>query len=134
MTSLLHLHRRPIPELCRTRTRGTHGGAAVVIPVRHAQVTAAHAAATFGFRVHGGPQVDDEGEDVGGEDESDDPLEDGSGVTLLDARADGEGDDEGEFEEDEAELYVEGGAKDPVFSVVWLTSQGICPKCSNVRG
>jgi hypothetical protein len=83
--------------------------------------------------VHGGPQVDDEGEDVGGEDEGDDPLEDGSGVTLLDARADGEGDDEGEFEEDKAEFYVEGGAKDPVFSVVWLTSQGICPKCSNVR-
>lgn len=56
------------------------------------------------LRVHRGPQVDDEGEDVEGEDGGDDPLEDGGLVVHLLAGADGEGDAEGELDDDEEEL------------------------------
>lgn len=44
--------------------------------------------------VHGWPQVDDEGEDVEGKDESDEPLDDGGRVLFLLEGACGEGDGE----------------------------------------
>lgn len=62
-------------------------------------------------------EVDDEGDGVEGEDEGDDPLEDGGRVSLLLAAEDAEGDDEGELDDDESELYPEGEAEHAVFVV-----------------
>lgn len=54
--------------------------------------------------VHGGPQVDGEGEDVEGEDDGDDPLDDSGGVVLLDALAGAEGDAERDLDDNEEEF------------------------------
>lgn len=67
--------------------------------------------------MHGRPQVEDEGEDVEGEDEGDDPFEDGGDVVLLLPGAGGEGDGEAELGEDEEELDPEGDAEHAMFDV-----------------
>lgn len=64
-------------------------------------------------------EVDDEGDGVEGEDEGDDPLEDGGRISLLLAAEDAEGDDEGELDDDEDELYPEGEAEHAVFAIFW---------------
>lgn len=56
------------------------------------------------LRVHRGPEVDGEREDVKGEDDGDDPLDDGGGVVLLGAGADTKGNTEGHLEYDEEQL------------------------------
>ena len=65
----------------------------------------------------GGPQVDDEGEDVKGEDEGDDPLEVGGDVLVAGEGQGGKGDGQDDLDEDEGELDPEGGAKDAVAAV-----------------
>lgn len=63
-------------------------------------------------------EIDDEGDGVEGEDEGDGPFENGCGVASLHTAADAKGDDEGELDQDEGELYPEGEAKNAVFTVV----------------
>lgn len=75
-------------------------------------------AGTVVFRVDGGQQVDDEGEDVKGEDEGDDPFEDGGDVGVMGEGGAGEGDGEDELDKDKGELYPEGGAEDAVLAVL----------------
>ena len=65
-----------------------------------------------------GQQVDEEGEDVKGEDEGDDPLEDGGDVLVYAERGGGEDDGEGGLDEDEGELEPEGEAQDAVLAEV----------------
>ena len=66
-------------------------------------------------------QVDDKREDVGGEDEGDDPLEDGGGVVVACGHAGGEGDGEHDLDDDEGKLDPEGNAEDAVLAVAFLT-------------
>lgn len=66
----------------------------------------------------GGQQVDEEGQDVEGEDESDDPLEDGGDVFLAFEGGDAEDDGEGDFDEDEGQFHPEAGAEDAVLPEV----------------
>lgn len=54
--------------------------------------------------VHRGPQVDGEGEDVEGEDDGDDPLDDSGGVVLVNAGAGTECDAERELDDNEEEF------------------------------
>lgn len=68
---------------------------------------------------HGWVQINEEGEDVEGEDKGDNPFEDGSGVAGSEAGCDGEGDGQGELDEHEGEFYPEGDAEDAVVSVAW---------------
>lgn len=84
------------------------------LPHRLARLDEARVA---GAGVHGGPQVEDEGEDVEGEDEGDDPFEDGGDVVLFLPGARGKGDGEAELGEDEEELDPEGDAEHAVFDV-----------------
>lgn len=63
-------------------------------------------------------EVDEEREDVEGEDERDGPLENSGDVVGFLEGADGKGDSETEFEEDEGELDPEGGAEDEVLAVL----------------
>lgn len=65
-----------------------------------------------------GPQVDDEGEDVEGEDEGDGPLEDGGVVEVVVQVAHAEADGEAELDDDEDELDPEGDAQDAVLAVL----------------
>lgn len=92
--SLLHMARRDVPILTRPE-RATLAGA------------------------HGRVQVDEEGEDVHGEDEGDEPLEDGGRVEVVREVAGDEGDGEDDFDDNEGELNEEGEAEDAVFAVVW---------------
>ncbi len=64
-------------------------------------------------------QVDDEGEDVGGEDEGDDPLEDCGGVVVVCCHAGGEGHGEDDLDEHEGELDPKGDAEDAVLAVTF---------------
>lgn len=88
--------------------------------VVHAGRLVAHAALGF----DGGPQVDEEGEDVEGEDEGDDPLEDGGHVVVLAEVVDGEGDGQRQLDQDKGELDPERDAQDAVLAVsyMWLVS------------
>lgn len=65
-------------------------------------------------------QVDVEGEDVGGEDEGDDPLEHGAGVVVAGEGAGDEGDGQQYLDDDEGELNPEGEAQDAVLAVAWV--------------
>ena len=66
----------------------------------------------------GGQQVDEEGEDVKGEDEGDDPFEDGANVLAAgEGRTDEDG-GEGDLDEDEGELEPKGEAQDAVLAEV----------------
>lgn len=65
----------------------------------------------------GGPEVDDEGEDVEAEDQGDDPLEDGGGVDVAAQPGHAEADGQGELDDDEEQLYPEREAQDPVLAV-----------------
>jgi hypothetical protein len=71
-------------------------------------------------RVDGRPQVDVEGEDEEGEDEGDDPLEDGGDVVVLGPRGGGEDGGEHQLDEDEDELDPEGSAQDGVLAVFFF--------------
>lgn len=95
--------------------------------VVHAGRLVAHAA----LGLDGGPQVDEEGEDVEGEDEGDHPLEDGGHVVVLAEVVDGEGDGQRQFDQDKGELDPERDAQDAVLAVSymwlvsdWLTTRG----------
>lgn len=68
-----------------------------------------------------GQQVDNEGEDVSGEDEGNDPFEDGTGILLrlvVASHADTEPDGEADFDNDEAELDDEAGQQDAVLGAI----------------
>lgn len=60
----------------------------------------------------GGPQVDGEGPDIGGEDEGDDPFQVGGDGPIVGSHIDEEGNGEAELDEDERELDPEGSAED----------------------
>lgn len=63
-------------------------------------------------------EIDEEGEDVEGEDEGDGPFEDCRGVIVFFVACDAEGDGEGDFEEDEGQFDPEGDSQDAVFAEV----------------
>lgn len=65
-------------------------------------------------------QVDVEGEDVGREDEGDDPLEHGAGVVVAREGAGDEGDGEQDLDDDEGELDVEGEAEDALLAMAFF--------------
>jgi len=69
--------------------------------------------------VDGGVEVHVEGEEVGGEDEGDDPFEYRGGVVASCECAGDEGDCEDYFYDYEDEFDPEGGAEDAVVSVAW---------------
>lgn len=69
--------------------------------------------------VDGGDEVDEEGEDVKGEDEGDDPLKDGGDVAVVGEGGGGEDDGEGELDEDKGELDPKGDAEGAVLAVPW---------------
>lgn len=71
-----------------------------------------------GLGADGGQEVDDKGEDVKGEDEGDDPLEDGGDVVVVAPVGGDEDDGQDELDEDKGELDVEGDAEDAVLAVV----------------
>ena len=90
-----------------------------VISVRHhaALLTLRHVVAS----ADRGQQVDNEGEDVSGKDEGNDPFEDGTGILLrlvLASHADTEPDGEADFDDDEAELNDETGQQDAVLGPI----------------
>lgn len=62
-------------------------------------------------------QVDVEGENVGGEDEGNDPLEHGAWVVVARESAGDKGDGQQDLDDDENQLDVEGDAQDAVFAV-----------------
>jgi len=68
------------------------------------------------FRMYGRQQIDEKGENVKREDKRDGPFEDARSVVPVLEIADSEGDGEHDFEEDEGELYPEGGAEDAVLA------------------
>lgn len=68
--------------------------------------------------MHRRQQVDEEGEDVEGEDECHGPFEDSGGVVFLLVAAHAKGDSERDFDQDEGELDPEGEAEDLVLSEV----------------
>ena len=63
-------------------------------------------------------EVEEEGEDVEGEDEGNDPLEDGGDVLLGGEHGGGEDDGEDDLDEDEDEFDPEADAQDAVVAVV----------------
>lgn len=67
----------------------------------------------------GGQQIDEESEHVEGEDQSDDPFEDGRDVlvTVCEGGAD-EDDRQTELDEDEEELHPKGDAQDAMLAEV----------------
>ena len=79
-------------------------------------------ARALGLGVDGGPEVDDKGEDVEGEDEGDDPLEDGGDVVVARPVGGDEADGQEELDDDEDELYPEGDAEDAVLAPFWSRS------------
>lgn len=66
----------------------------------------------------GRQQIDEEGEDVKGEDEGDDPLEDGRDVLFAVKGGGGEDDGEDDLDDDEGQLQPEGEAQDAVLAEV----------------
>ena len=64
-------------------------------------------------------EIDDEGEDVEGEDESDGPFEHCGCVVGTFEVGYSEADGEGDFDQDEGELDPEGEAQDAVLAEVW---------------
>jgi hypothetical protein len=70
------------------------------------------------LRPYAGEQVDEEGKDVEGEDEGDEPLEDGGSVAVAGRVADAETDGHSDFDQDEGELDPEGDAEHAVVAVV----------------
>ena len=82
-------------------------------------VRAGLVAVALALGVDGGPQVDVEAEDVGREDEGDDPLEHGARVVVLGEGAGDEGDGQQDLDDDEAELDPEGDAEDRVRAVAF---------------
>jgi hypothetical protein len=70
-----------------------------------------------GLCADGGGEVDPEGDCVEGEDDGDDPLEDGGGVVVVGEVAAGKGYGEDDLDEDKGELDPEGDAEDAVFAV-----------------
>lgn len=75
----------------------------------HIVVGLGHGGALFTLRdvpacAHRGQEVNHEGQNVPSEDEGDDPFDDGAGVLLcaiIAFHADGKGDGEGDFDDDE---------------------------------
>lgn len=94
VVGLLHGHRVLGPGVCRLEE-------AVVV----------------GPGADGGQQVEEEGHDVEGEDEGDDPLQHGGHVGASRVVGDGEGDGQRELDEDEDQLDPEGCAQDAVLAV-----------------
>jgi len=93
----------------------SHGQAPVALHfARAGLLTEAHAVA---LGHPGWPQVDDEGQDVEGEDEGNYPLEVGGDALLVSEGEDAKGDDEGDLDEDESELQPERGSEDAVLAV-----------------
>lgn len=68
--------------------------------------------------VDGGPEIDDEGQDVKGKDESDNPLEDGGGILLVSGGEGTKQDDENELGGEEGELEPEGDSEKRVLAVL----------------
>lgn len=69
--------------------------------------------------MNGGPQVDDEGKDVQGEDEGDDPFKHGGHVGVVGVGGGCKDDGEDELDEDKGEFDPEGGAEDAMVAVFW---------------
>ena len=69
---------------------------------------------------HSRNKIDEEGEDVEGEDEGDGPFEDGRGVVFVFCAGDAEGDGERDFDDYEEEFGPEGGAEDAVLAEVCI--------------
>jgi hypothetical protein len=90
-------------------------------------------AAAAGLGADGGDEVDEEGEDVAGEDEGDGPLQHGGGVVAVLEVGGAEGDGEGDFEEDEGELDAEGDAEDAVLAEICARGEFVCA-CVCLRG
>jgi hypothetical protein len=77
------------------------------------------------FGGSGRVQVDIEGEDVGRENEGNDPLEHGTRVIVAREGARHEGDGEDDLEDDEDKLDIEGDAEDAVLAVAWIVRVSI---------
>lgn len=73
----------------------------------------------------GGDEVDEEGEDVEGEDEGYDPFEDGAHVFVVLVVAGAEGDGEGDFDDDESKFNPKGCAQDAVFAIFFRRREGV---------
>lgn len=89
------------------------------ISVRHdtALLTLRHVSAS----ADGRQQVDDEGEHVSGEDEGNDPFEDGTGVLLrllVASHADTEADGQADLDNDEGKLDREADEQDAMLGAV----------------
>lgn len=100
-------------------------GVGGVVGLLHAAggVGAAGAGAAEGVAVvaggHGRVEVDEEGEDVEGEDEGDGPLENRGRVVVAQEVGRDEGDGQDELDEDEGQLDPEGDAEDTVLAILW---------------
>lgn len=70
------------------------------------------------FCAHGGQQVNDEGKDVKGENEGNDPFEDGGYVLVVAPVGGDEDDSENELDDDECHLDPERDAEDFVMAVI----------------
>jgi hypothetical protein len=92
--------------------------AAVLATIRRLHLVSLCEARRDGLGADGGQEVDDEGEDVKGEDEGNDPFEDGGDVVVVAPVGADEDDCEDELDDDEGGLYPEGDAEDAVLAVV----------------
>lgn len=70
------------------------------------------------FRSHGRKQIDDEREDVEGEDEGNDPFEDGGDVAVRGEGGRHEDNGKCDLDQDEGQFDPEGDAQDAVVTVV----------------
>lgn len=77
---------------------------------------------------HSRDEIDEEGEDVKSEDESDGPLQDGGSIVFVLEVCGGECDGEDYFDDDEEKLDPEGNAENAVFTEICsLISDGETP-------
>lgn len=129
----IHDHNRPL-EVRRVRSRVTiivMGPTVVVVGVSvvvervgggtflHGVRRGLHEAAGAGLGLDGRCEIDVEGDGVKGEDEGDDPLEDGADVGQVAEGGGGKCDGEAELDDDEGELHPEGHSKNTEVTVVW---------------
>jgi hypothetical protein len=72
-----------------------------------------------GLCADGRVQVNEEGDDVEGKDEGDDPLKDGGNVVVFGDAAGDKGDGEAEFDDNKGKLDPERDSKDTVLPMDW---------------
>jgi len=70
------------------------------------------------FRAHRRPQIQHERQNVKGEDQGDDPLDDSGNVLVVVPRCGAEDDGKGDFDDDESQFDPEGETKDAMLAVV----------------